>query len=121
MSLSVAIEPGTVICYYTGCHHNYHSSKMLKDRSYLLYIDDDILVDPLPTPEIKARYINDPLNEVLMNVKYVPEPSKYRCAVVATCRIDIGDELFVSYGDHYWSQQHFHGNVLCLHKKLQGR
>jgi predicted transcriptional regulator len=99
-----SIEAGTILCYYTGHIHNYHSAKGLKDRSYLMLVDGGILVDPGPLPQIKARYINDPLNEIFVNCKFVPVPDKLRSAVVATRTITRGEELFVSYGDGYWAQ-----------------
>jgi hypothetical protein len=64
-----SIDAGTILCYYAGHIHNYHSAKGLKDRSYLMLVDGDILVDPGPLPQIKARYINDPLNDQFVNCK----------------------------------------------------
>jgi hypothetical protein len=92
---------GETICYYSGHIHNYHSAKSLKDRSYLMRIGD-VLVDPGPLPEIKARYINDPLDEHYVNCKFVP--GELRAAVVATRVIEPTEELYVSYGDGYWAQ-----------------
>jgi hypothetical protein len=97
-----SIDTGTIICYYTGHIHDYHSAKGLKDRSYLMLVNGGILVDPGPLPQIKARYINDPLNDKFVNCKFVPD--KLRSAVVATRMINRGEELFVSYGDAYWAQ-----------------
>jgi hypothetical protein len=96
------IDAGTILCYYTGHIHNYHSAKGLKDRSYLMLVDGGILVDPGPLLQIKARYINDPLNDEFVNCKYFPDI--LRSAVVATRTITRGEELFVSYGDAYWAQ-----------------
>ena len=96
------IDVGTILCYYTGHMHNYHSAKMLKDRSYLMLVHGGILLDAGPLPQIKARYINDPLNDKFVNCKYVPD--KLRSAVVATRTIRRGEELFASYGDAYWAQ-----------------
>jgi len=105
------IKSGSVICYYTGHRHNFLSQKYLKDRSYLLNVGEDFLVDPGPLLHIKARYINDPLNEEAVNCKFVPELSMFRCAVVITRDIFPGEELFISYGSMYWSQQKFSGTV----------
>ena len=112
--IDLTIKPGAIVCYYTGYRHNYHSSKMLKDRSYLLCVGGDCLVDPLPLVNVKARYINDPMDEDLCNVKFVAQVNEYRCAVVATREIRVGEELLVSYGDHYWSQQKIRGKSLRL-------
>jgi hypothetical protein len=95
------ISKGSILCFYTGHRHNFHSQKYLVDKSYLLHVGRDMLVDPRETLQIKARYINDPLNEALVNCKFVPDPDEYRCKVVATRTIDPGEELYISYGDIY--------------------
>ena len=114
MLSSSFITNGKTICYYTGHRHNFYSQKFLIDRSYLLNVSGDILVDPQPVLSIKARFINDPLNEAVVNCKFVPDPSEFRCAVVATRDIRAGEELFVSYGEIYWSQQNYDGTVHCV-------
>lgn len=106
------LKTGTVICYYTGHYHNYQSAKTLKDFSYLMCVSGDLLVDPGPCPDVKARYINDPISTDLVNCKYVPEPHHYRSAVVATRTIQPGEELLVSYGEAYWVQQKVQATVL---------
>lgn len=94
------IQPGTTLCYYTGHLHSFKSSREVKNTSYLMMVQDGVLVDPGPVPSIKARYINDPLNDDLTNCKYVPDG--LRSAVVSTKFIECGEELFVKYGDLYW-------------------
>ena len=107
----IIILAGDVICYYCGHIHDFHSSNRLKDKSYLMLVANDVLVDPGPLPNIKARYINDPLNEGYVNTKFVPEPALNRCAVVATRDIQPEEELFVSYGEAYWANQDYQGTV----------
>lgn len=105
------IRKGEVICYYCGHLHDFHSSKRLQDKSYLMMVANDALVDPGPLPHIKARYINDPLNEDVVNCKFVPEPASERCAVVAIRDIEPHEEIFVSYGEAYWANQDYEGTV----------
>lgn len=102
---------GSTLCYYTGHRHNFHSQKYLEDKSYLLHVDGDILVDPRETLDVKARYINDPLNDRLVNCKFVPDPKEFRCKVIATRTIYPGEELFISYGNIYWEQQPYEGKI----------
>ena len=110
------IPKGTTLCYYTGFIHNFQSTKSISDKRYLMAVKGEILVDPSsvdPGPLkniIKARYINDPLNEEAVNCRYDPE--EVRSAVVATRDILPGEELFLSYGDAYWSSQTTAGRVL---------
>lgn len=106
------LHSGTIICYYAGHRHNFLSQKNLADKSYLLNVSGNLFVDPGPLLAIKARYINDPLNDELINCEFVPQPYLFRCAVVATRDIKPKEELFVSYGEMYWSNQSFNGAVL---------
>jgi hypothetical protein len=65
----ISIPKGDVICYYTGYRHDYQSQKRLRDRSYVLKLQNgwpkhdrrnDGFVDALPCKSVLARYINDP-------------------------------------------------------------
>jgi hypothetical protein len=97
---------GEIICYYYGHIHTYQSATAtLTDRSYLLHVHGNVLLDAGPIVSVKARYINDPRNEDMVNVQFVPEPPELRVAVVAIKAIHSGQELFVDYGEAYWSQQ----------------
>ena len=106
------VEEGEILCYYCGHIHNFLSVKVIEDKSYLMLVSGDMFVDPGPLPSIKARYINDPLNEDVVNCKYIPQTKKYRSAVVATRMIHPGEELFASYGEDYWSRQDQPGTVI---------
>jgi hypothetical protein len=96
------IPEGTTICFYSGHLHTFRSARDLGDKSYLMMVGGQTFVDPRLVLSIKARYINDPLNEKIVNCKYVPMES--RSAVVTTKTIHPGEELFASYGEMYWSQ-----------------
>lgn len=104
-----AVPGDTTLCYYTGHIHSFSSSRELtQDRSYLLWVRGDTLVDPRSLLYVKARYINDPRNDDAVNCKFVPEKvdgADVRAAVVTTRTVFPGEELFVTYGDHYWDQQ----------------
>jgi hypothetical protein len=110
-----AIPAGTILCYYYGHIHDFQSVRTITDKSYLMLVGGSVFVDPLPCPDIKARYINDPLNEDLINCEYVPEEKHFRSAVTSTEKILSNTELFVSYTDQYWNQQPYTGN------KFKGR
>lgn len=97
------VPKGALLCYYYGHLHDFHSAKLLQDRSYLMLVRNDLLVDPGPLLHIKGRYINDPLNDEHVNCEYKPE--EFRSAVVAVRDIYPEEEIFASYGDGYWSQQ----------------
>ena len=59
-----------------------------------MLVDGDVLVDPGPLPEIKARYINDPINVKLLNALYEPQIKAHRSAVIAILDIMAGQEIF---------------------------
>jgi hypothetical protein len=105
-----AIPVGVTLCYYYGHIHNVQSARKLSDKSYVMLVSGNLLVDPRSCLHIKARYINDPLNDALLNCMYVPETALFRCAVVSIKEIQPNSELFASYGDLYWSQQNIMGN-----------
>ena len=115
-----AIPKGDTVCHYTGYRHDYQSQKRLRDRSYVLKLQNgwpkhdrrnDGFVDALPTREVLARYINDPRNEDKCNVKfeYIQQPGVWHCPVVALRDIEVGEELFISYGPRYWEESRMIG------------
>jgi hypothetical protein len=106
------IKKGDVLCFYWGHIHNFRSIRHVKDKSYLMLVDGQLFVDAGPIHQIKARYINDPLNEMLYNCTCIPDPKQFRCAVTALRDVEHGEELFISYGEMYWSQQTYDGTVL---------
>ena len=107
-----AILQGTTITYYYGNIHSFRSSKALRDKSYLMLVDGDILVDPEPHIHILARFINDPINAKYYNCRYEPDPTHFRSKVVATRDIQAGEEIFAPYGEAYWSQQSYEPTIL---------
>ncbi|GMI56694.1 hypothetical protein ScalyP_jg1379 [Parmales sp. scaly parma] len=114
VSASTTIPLGTIITYYAGHVHNHISKKSLVDQSYFLLLTGDTIVDPLLTPEVKARFINDPRNEALLNVEFVHDhDAKINWAAIVSIRpIESGEELFISYGDAYWSNVDYEPSTL---------
>jgi hypothetical protein len=104
---SISIPKGKTICYYCGHIHNFHSLQTLEDTSYSMLVSGDVFVDTGPLPHVKARFINDPLNEDYVNCMFVPEPKFHQCAVVAVRDIQRSQELFASYAETYWSNRNY--------------
>lgn len=115
-----SIPKGEVVCYYSGFRHHYQSQKRLKDRAYVLKLQNgwpkfdrknDGFVDALPTRNVLARFINDPRNEEKCNAKFehIQEPGIWYCPVVAQRDIEAGEEVFISYGPRYWSESRMIG------------
>eukprot|EP00804_Cyclotella_cryptica_P025082 CCRYP_016537-RA/>CCRYP_016537-RA protein AED:0.11 eAED:0.11 QI:0/-1/0/1/-1/1/1/0/376 len=117
---TVQIPKGDVVCHYSGYRHDYQSQKRLKDRTYLLKLQNgwpkfdrrnDGFVDALLCKDVLARYINDPREEERCNVKFehIQQPDVWHCPVVALRDIAPGEELFVSYGPRYWEESRMIG------------
>lgn len=123
---SSSIQKDAIVCYYSGYRHHYQSQKRLKDRTYVLKLQNgwprhdrrnDGFVDALPTTNVLARYINDPIgpsgsvNEERCNVKFshIQQPGIWHCPVVAMRDIEEGEELFISYGPRYWAESRMIG------------
>jgi hypothetical protein len=140
---SEILPKGSVVCYYTGRVHTHSSARGLANKSYLMWIRGNTLVDPESLPHVKARYANDPLNEDATNCAYLPtsivtqasprpigirttiksnptsedtetehnpHEDTIRTSFVTIRDIEPAEELFVPYGDVYWSQQPIAGN-----------
>ncbi|KAL9188714.1 hypothetical protein ACHAXT_007092 [Thalassiosira profunda] len=114
------IPKGAIVCHYTGYRHHYQSQKRLKDRAYVLKLQNgwpkhdrrnDGFVDALPTKDKLARFINDARNDERCNVKFehIQQPDIWHCPVVAQRDIQEGEELFISYGPRYWSESRMIG------------
>ena len=99
----------------------HYSKQKLNNNAYLLHLGyndafgADVFVDPRKLDN-NARFINDPRNELLYNVKFVPDPNKLRADVVATREIQSVEELFVDYSDSYSSAQTYEPSVLAREK-----
>jgi glycosyltransferase involved in cell wall biosynthesis len=102
----VALGPDTILCDYTGDVRNGKQIARAIEaghcNDYLLKLEDDMFVDPLHHPDVKARYINDAMDPEKNNCIYVLDPPNKKALVVSTRCIYPGEELYVSYGSNYW-------------------
>lgn len=109
---SAALPKGATICFYYGDIHTFRSSNQLLDKSYLMLLGGDILVDSSSHLNVLARFINDPINEKYYNCRFEPDAEQFRSKVVATRDIHPNEELFAPYGEAYWSMQHYNPKIL---------
>lgn len=118
------ILKGETVCHYTGLIHNHQSKREQEDQSYMASVgyvnsfDEDVFVDPKSVLGVKARYMNDPIDHSLTNVKWGEHTTDvakdWVCVgigIIATKNIAPEEEIFVSYGDEYWSQSGVKGTV----------
>ena len=109
---SSVLPMGATICFYYGDIHTFRSSNRLLNKSYLMLLDGDILVDSSSHLNVLARFINDPINEKYYNCRFEPDAEQFRSKIVATRDIHPDEELFAPYGEAYWSQQHYNPKIL---------
>ena len=113
LAFSSSVLPrGATICFYYGDIHTFRSSNRLLNKSYLMLLGGDILVDSISHLTVLARFINDPINEKYYNCRFEPDAEQFRSKVVATRDIHPDEELFAPYGEAYWSLQHYNPKIL---------
>ena len=117
------ILKGETVCHYTGLLHNHQSKREQEDQSYMAFVgyvnafDEDVFVDAKSVLGVKARYMNDPIDHTLTNVKWGEHTDVAKDCVcvgidiIATKDIAPDEEIFVSYGDEYWAQSDVKGTV----------
>ena len=110
-----AIKQGDCVCVYTGRTYKTAEALKIQDKGYLMRLGEQCYVDARSwSPRsvdgdgapCLARYINDCINPAGYNVSFekMPDSEPFPCAhVIAMRDIDIGEELFVSYGKKYWA------------------
>jgi hypothetical protein len=93
------IKRGTTVLVYQGKRQMYHSHK---NHEYCYGINDSTCINAKKSTCL-ARYVNDTFG-------HSDKPINLRCNInddviemVACTDINAGDELFISYGDRYWT------------------
>ncbi len=105
----VDIKKGDRIVEYKGRKRKWKDVKHLDGyNGYLLRLSRTIAIDALPTLSAKGRYANDAMG--LTRVPGLRNNAEYliygdRCYIEATCGINKGEEIFVSYGREFWALQ----------------
>lgn len=96
-------EEGEKVCDYRGRVLSLLQATRLENRDYLMGgFGLNVHVDASEAYSIPGRYVNDNGNEAMLNAQFVKHPKLRKASVVATRRIEIGDEIFASYGETYW-------------------
>jgi len=98
---------GDFICWYMGflivknmVENNYY------DSDYLLKLPNkDLYICAEDEKSCYGRYINDGLSKYASNCRFETYTDIYSAGIKATKKIKKGDELFISYGYEYWSEE----------------
>ena len=98
------IGEGGIVCDYTGVIvEGAEVARNDYDGEYVFEAETKggkVYIDARNPTSCWGRFINDPLDDTLVNAKVRVKGS--RLFVVATTDIKPGDEVFISYGPEYW-------------------
>jgi len=97
-----AIRKGETICEYSGDVLTLLQYLGHEDTSYTLTLSTNAYVDALHS-DTHARYINDNADPTALNARWRKMPREGKALVVATRDIGPNEEIFISYGENYWS------------------
>lgn len=108
-------ENGQLVCEYTGKVLTFMQALKCEDKTYMMGgFGLNVHLDAKDCPDSMGRYINDPRNPALENVRFEKRKDLKKAFVYATRYIKVcsvtsssvipqgGEELFVSYGESYW-------------------
>ena len=103
------IKKGAKIIEYRGEILNEKEFNKRAEKNeiyYVFFVKKNLYIDPMHTPQYKARYVNDAagFNRVkgLRNNSYF-DVIDNRCFIISSRNIKAGEEIFVSYTKSYWS------------------
>lgn len=69
---------------------------------YIVKYDDEWAIDAQDPLSCYGRYANDPIYKEMINAKIVLKDDKIEAELIATKKIYINDEIYISYGEDYW-------------------
>ena len=97
------VEEGGLLATYEGVR----LTKDQMEQSKSGYIHEvpardgtTMYVDAEKEDSCSIRYVNDPLDDSMVNAKVITKGE--RLVIIASTDIHEGDEVFISYGAHYW-------------------
>ena len=74
--------------------------------AYSLELAPGVWIDARRLKTCIARYLNDHVDRTKHNVTWVRRPALLIAEVVALRDVHPGEELYISYGDEYWTGPH---------------
>jgi len=100
------IKPWTNICKYGGqIYSNISEMKFAKKtgESDAAYYSPTYLTGIIGSKTTYGPLINDPRDETKLNCRIVYSKKQFR-VIALESEIEIGEELFLSYGEDYWKK-----------------
>ena len=98
------IRRGERVCWYTGDVMRFdHEANAQKGGVYYLQLSRYVGIDAARTDTAPGRFLNDPSGSGRRpNCKFAVDRVHNLACIRATCNIQAGQELLVSYGRGYW-------------------
>ena len=101
---AIKIYKDEIISIYTGeILSTKESNKRAenKENQYFITLLNGKILDSKHTPGF-AKYANDAFGSSLKNNAKISLNEQQEVCLIATKKIKTGEEIFCSYGDHYW-------------------
>ena len=96
-------EAGAVLGEYRGQVLSLLQAYKLEDRDYLMGgFGLNAHVDARFALDAPARYVNDNFDPTKLNARFEKNKEAKRALLLATRRIEAGEEVYASYGESYW-------------------
>lgn len=99
-----AFEPESPICTYHGEELGLAEAIQREQRDYIMGgFGFNTYVDAAAAADCPGRYVNSHFDPARINTRFdrYSEP-KPHAQLIAERRIEVGEELYVDYGDDYW-------------------
>ena len=99
------------VVLYTGIRKNKKQIKKMKNTDYVMEAKKNSYIDASRTNSGPARYINECLPEDEMkgrcgtNARFYTQPATNRVNLETLEPLDVGSEIFASYGEKYWKKK----------------
>ena len=98
-----AFGEGEVLGEYRGQVLSLLQAYKLEDRDYLMGgFGLNAHVDARFALDAPARYVNDNFDPTKLNARFEKNKEAKRALLLATRRIEAGEEVYASYGESYW-------------------
>ncbi|KAL1511920.1 hypothetical protein AB1Y20_005201 [Prymnesium parvum] len=95
--------PGERLGAYHGRVLSLLQAHLLENRDYLMGgFGVNTHVDARFAMSSEGRYVNDNFDPACLNAKFVKDKAEKKAQLVATRTIRKGEEIYASYGEHYW-------------------
>ena len=95
-------KEGDKICDYRGQVLSLRKALEAENRDYIMCLGLNCHVDASNAFDVPGRYVNDNFDTTHLNAEFRKQKHLFKATLVATKSINVGDEIYASYGQAYW-------------------